>query len=53
MGRLIAVLLLMGCTSPTHPKVADPCYSATIYVDSLTFETDSIVWEWTPGECDG
>lgn len=48
------VLALMGCgPSMADLKTADPCYSATVYVDTLTAQVDSVGWQWTPGVCDG
>ena len=52
--RWLVLVALAGCglTDPDYDeKRADPCYSATIYVDTLTLETDSVVWDWTPGRC--
>lgn len=51
---LLLVLVLTGCpdlTGPTDRRVLDPCYSPTIVVDSLTLAVDTVIWEWTPGEC--
>ena len=53
--RWLVLLALTGCgildPDPDAEKRADPCYSAVIYVDTLTFEPDSVVWTWTPGRC--
>lgn len=46
----IILLALVGCGE--NPVLADPCYAATIHVDTLTMDVDSITYEWTPGACD-
>lgn len=46
----IVLIALSGCR--TNPILADPCYAATIHVDTLTMEVDSVTYEWTPGDCD-
>lgn len=51
---LLLIPALLGCpdlTSPTDPRVADPCYSPTVELDTLTMTVDTVTWEWTPGEC--
>ena len=47
-----ACLLLAGCSTPTDPRIEDPCYKMTVHVDTLTLEVDSVTYEWTPGACD-
>ena len=54
-GVALLLVALVGVSScfptPTDPRIEDPCYSLIVYIDSLTLEEDSSVWEWTPGEC--
>ena len=51
---LLLVPVLLGCpdlTGPTDPRIEDPCYSATVWADTVTMAVESVTWEWTPGEC--
>ena len=46
----LLVLVFAGCSAPTDPRIEDPCYAATVHVDSVTFKVDSVSYEWTPGD---
>jgi len=48
---VLALTLLAIVACGENPILADPCYAATIHVDTLTMDVDSITYEWTPGEC--
>ncbi len=57
--RVAALVLLSASTAacpglPTgnDPRVEDPCYSPTVWVDTLSMQVDSVSWDWTPGLCD-
>lgn len=47
----LLLLALVGCPAGPDPRIADPCYSPTLHVDTLTLVVDSVTWKWTPGEC--
>ena len=56
----VAVLVLLsastaacpGLPTGSDPRVEDPCYSPTVWVDTLSMQVDSVSWAWTPGLCD-
>ncbi len=55
IGLLTVSVAFAGCPPlPTgsDPRVDDPCYSPTIWVDTLSLQVDSVSWQWTPGKCD-
>ena len=48
----LVLFALAACSTPTDPRLEDPCYSATVHVDTLSAQVDSVTWEWTPGVCE-
>jgi len=53
---LACVSMAMSACPPLptghDPRVDDPCYSPTLWVDTLSMQVDSVSWQWTPGMCD-